>query len=237
MPTDCQPYRVLYIAPEAPGLPALAWWEEASKIAAISGVDLTIISRGQATTEHVAQALRRGADLIIIAAHGAPNEIILADGCSVDGAWLATQARPGKPECVVIGACLSGVQDYALRDFGRELSRIGIHAVVFGVAVEDRAAGVYSVEFVRAMCAGSDVAQADLVAGLAAKRAYPKTSLGAQLVPALMNGYREVLERIECLGSDLAATKQETRTQLEEVLRRLTLIEDKIGPATRRRSS
>ena len=88
----------LIVAPAAPGLPPLAWWSEINRLNDIQGITLTILGDTRATIAPVAQHLRQRHDIIIWSGHGTANNLILADGETIDGEWLATQRAPAHRE-------------------------------------------------------------------------------------------------------------------------------------------
>lgn len=192
--------RVLLIAPTAPGLPPLRWWNEFATLTAIEGARVDVLAGSQATIDTVAKTLRRGTDIVIVAGHGAQNQIILSDNRRVSGEWLATQARKSPPECILVGACFSGQRDDRyLESIGEAISQAGIHALVFETDIADESAAVYSVEFVRAMVATFDVVRANRVAITSIAQSDQALALGARLVPGVVNGYREFARRFEAI--------------------------------------
>lgn len=194
---------VLFIAPAVPGLPPLRWWNELSELTDVEGAMVEIIAGTSATIDRVAKALRRGADIVVLSGHGNENQILLADGRSVSGEWIATQARKSPPEVIIVGTCLSGARDEkSLESIGEAISQAGIHAVVFETAVEDDSAAVFSTEFVRAMVAVFDVVRANRVATIsAAQIGATATAKTARLVPGVVNGYREFVRRLDDVDS------------------------------------
>jgi hypothetical protein len=92
-------------------LPALHWWSEINRLSEIQGIDLTILGDTRATIAPVAQHLRARHDIVIWSGHGTANNLILSDGETIDGEWLATQARAGAPRTMLIMACLSAARD------------------------------------------------------------------------------------------------------------------------------
>lgn len=182
---------VLVIMPEAPGLPPLALWQEFNQLNDIAGIKVELVANVYATRSRIAAALRKRHDVVIWSGHGAPNRLITADGSSVDGEWLATQARCGAPVALVLAACLSGASDEDLKGIAELVSRNGVNAIGMMVAVQDTAAITYNVSFVEAMVAKANIGRAHDVARKAMKDKDPTSAQGAVLFPALSNGYRD----------------------------------------------
>jgi hypothetical protein len=201
--------RVLFVAPAAPGLPALRWWNELAEMTEVEGAQVELVVGASATIDRVAKTLRRGADIIVFSGHGMQNQIILSDGRRVSGEWIATQARKTPPEVILVGACLSGARDgHSLESIGEAISQAGIHAVVFEAPIEDASAAVFSTEFVRSMVAVFDVVRANRVATMSAAQVCMDTAAAARLVPGVVNGYREFVRRLDamdCRISQLSA--------------------------------
>ena len=217
---------VLVIAPKPSNLPALAWWTEFNQLTAIEGVTLTVVGDSNATRAPVSQALRRQYDAVIWSGHGHKNTLWLADGSRIDGEWLATQAKCGAPRVFVVAACLSAASGDELESLTGELSRAGINSVGMLVSVEDRAALIYSVEFIRALRAGADVGQANRVATRSMEQQCPGAGCGVILVPGLTNGYRAIVDRLARFEGRLDTIE----TRLD------TLIDLMQRPATSRRT-
>lgn len=208
--------HVLFVAPAAPGQPALRWWSELAELTEIEGTQIEMVAGQTATIDRVARALRRGADIIVISGHGAANQLILADGRRVSGEWLATQARKNPAEAIVVGTCFSGGRDdRALESIGEAISMAGIHAIVFETAIEDAAAAVYSTEFARAMVAMFDVVRAHRVAVASAAQIGPDTAAAARLVPGVVNGYRAFMRRLDEMDCKIQALTSGQETILE----------------------
>ncbi len=201
--------RVLLIAPEAMGVPRLAWVDELTAIAGVEGVELMVCGGLQATRAGVAARLRCEWDVIIWSGHGAPGRLLLADG-PVGADWLACMMRQQPPGVVVLSACFSGARDEALHSIAETLSQSSVTCVGMWVGVEDRAAVVYDVEFVRAYAIGGSVAVAHRVAVSQVAMEYPSQAGAAFLLPGLVNGYGKIAG------------------ELREIQRRLDIVESKI---------
>jgi hypothetical protein len=195
--------NILLIGPEAPGLPRLAWLGETSAMGEIPGVTVAFLGGPQATLPGVAARLRAFHDVVIWSGHGGPNRLALADGLMVDGEWLACQLQGNPPRALVVAACFSGHHDESLQSLAEAASQVGISTVGMWVAVEDRAAGTYTVEFVRALAAGANVAVAHRVAGRMMADRFPAAAGAAFLLPGLTNGYSVINERLARVESRL----------------------------------
>jgi hypothetical protein len=195
--------NVLLIGPDAPGLPGLAWLGEASAMGEIPGVQVAFLGGRQATLPAVAARLAAYHDVVIWSGHGGPNRLALADGLMVDGEWLACQMQTNPPRGLIIAACFSGNHDESLQSLAEATSQVGVSTVGMWVAVEDRAAGAYTVEFVRALAAGANVAVAHRVAGRMMADRFPTAAGAAFLLPGLTNGYSAINERLARVESRL----------------------------------
>jgi len=199
--------RVLLVAPEAVGVPRLAWVDELTAIAGVDGVELTVCGGRQATRAGVAARLRCECDVIIWSGHGAPGRLLLADG-PVGADWLACMMRQQPPGVVVLSACFSGARDEALHSIAETLSQSSVTCVGMWVEVEDRAAVVYDVEFARAYASGGSVAVAHRVAVQQVALEYPGQAGAAFLLPGLVNGYGKVEKRLGAIEGRLETVER-----------------------------
>ena len=199
--------RVLLVAPEAVGVPRLAWVDELTAIAGVEGVELTVCGGRQATRAGVAARLRCEWDVIIWSGHGAPGRLLLADG-PVGADWLACMMRQQPPGVVVLSACFSGARDEALHSIAETLSQSSVTCVGMWVEVEDRAAVVYDVEFVRAYASGGSVAVAHRVAVQQVALEYPGQAGAAFLLPGLVNGYGKIRDELAAITRRLAVVEE-----------------------------
>jgi hypothetical protein len=194
-----QPLRVTLIAPAGPGLEPLAWLDEIAGIAEMEGVALHVVGGADVTRARAARGLHQSADVVIWSGHGTQTELLLADGSAVNGKWLATQARCAAPRVLVAATCGSAVADGRLERITGAVSRAGINAVGFPLRAADPAAAAYNVELIRALAAGADVGTAHEVALESAAAQHPQTAAGITLTPALTNGYRAIMGRLDAL--------------------------------------
>lgn len=212
--------RVLVIAPDAlqlpgqPPLPALNWRDELAQIGQVPDVRLELCVGRVAVRACVAARLHEWWDVVLWSGHGAPGRLLLTDG-AVGADWLATMMRQAPPGVVVLSACFSGSRDPALlQSMAETLSHSGITTVGMWVAVADRAAIVYDVEFVRALAAGAPVALAHRVAVEQVALDCPAAAGAAFLLPGLMNGYGLIREEL----ADLRLRVAGIEAKLDRVL-------------------
>lgn len=215
--------RTLVIAPEAPGLPPLAMWQEISQIGDIEGVELTVCGGRAATRSRVAAQLRNPWELAIWSGHGQPGSLMAADGL-ISAEWLACQLRQAPPALAVVSACFSVARDAALGAITTAISQAGINVVGMWLAVEDRAAIVYDVELARAMASGSGVAVAHRVAVDQVALEYPKMAGCMYLTPGLVNGYRQIAQRMDGIEDRLGQVETVIATRMAGVEQKLDLL-------------
>jgi hypothetical protein len=79
----------------------------------------------------------------------------------------------------------------------------GINAVGFPLRADDRAAATYNIELIRALAAGADVGTAHEVALDSAAAQHALTAVGITLTPALTNGNRALMQRLDALEARL----------------------------------
>ena len=209
--------RVTVIAPLCAGQQPLAWLEEIGAIAEMTGVTLRVVAGPDVTRARAAQGLRDPADVVIWSGHGTEAGLLLADGTCVSGKWLATQAKCAAPRLLVAAACGSAVTDVHLGSIAGAVSRAGVNAVGFPLRADDRAAATYNIELIRALAAGADVGTAHEVALDSAAAQHPLTAVGITLTPALTNGYRAIMLRLDALE----AGQRRLEARLGEIAARL----------------
>jgi hypothetical protein len=209
--------RVTLIAPGGAGQQPLVWLEEIGSIAEMEGVTLRVAAGTDVTRARAARALHDPADVVIWSGHGSESGLLLSDGSTVDGKWLATQARCAAPRVLVAAACGSAAADARLLSIAAAASRAGIHAVGFPLRADDRAAATYTIELIRALAAGADVGTAHEVALDCAAARHPLTATGITLTPALTNGYRAIMARLDALE----AGQRRLEARLGEIAARL----------------
>ena len=198
-------------------MPALAWWSEINRLTEIDGINLTILGEHRATIAPVAQHLRSRHDIVIWSGHGTANNLILSDGETIDGEWLATQTKAGAPRTMLIMACLSAARDSDLESLAAEVSRVGIHTIGLHTEIVDQAASIYTAEFLRATVAGADISLANRVAMRRMDRVCPGSACGVTLLPGLTNGYRSVLDRLDSMEQQLQELRASNATILEHL--------------------
>ena len=199
---------VTHIAIQAPGQPELRLLREIGVLDNMSEIEMTRVAGERATRTEIARVLRKPTDLMIWSGHGRANQLVIADGGSVSGPWLATQLRAGAPRLAVIAVCGSDVADDRLRSVTTAIARRGINVIGFPLETNDATAATYIVELTRALVAGADVGSAHEVAleeiggdDLVAAR-------GIELRAGLLDGYREIIDRMR--GFDARLGRVET---------------------------
>ena len=213
--------RALQIAPEAPGLPKLAWCDELAQVSEFEGLQVTLCGGRQATRSAIGARLGQVWDVVLWAGHGGPGRLMAADG-PVGAEWLACMMRQSPPGVAILSACYSGVRDETLHSLPESLSQSSITTVGMWVKVEDRAAVVYDVEFLRAYVSGRSVATAHRVAVAQVAMEYPAMAGAAFLLPGLVNGYGKIEKRLD--GIEGALCQQAERlARIERTLSTLPL--------------
>ena len=212
---------VVWIAPETG--PALAWLSEIGAMSEVPGVDVREVCGPEVDRGQVTRALCDVADIVIWSGHGRQSErtggylLEVPRGRAVRGEWLATQVLRAAPIVFIAAACGSAVVDQHLESLIDPFSEAGINAVGFPAAADDEAAGVYVVEFVRALRAKRDVGRAHRVALEEAGGESLVTARGVVLKPAMTNGYRDIVDRMEGLDQRLSRVEGLTRSIAKQV--------------------
>ena len=221
--------KVRVIAPEAAGLPPLAWWSELARLSEIDGVEMLPIIGGRgATMAAVARACQTPSDVMIWSGHGGPGRLAVADGF-VSADWLACQIRQAPPGAVVIAACQSGNRDEWLDSIAEAISQAGINCIGMWVSVEDRAAIVYNVEFLRAMVTGVGLAVSHRVAVKQVAMEWPEQAGAAFLMPGLSNGYGKVEKAIQGLKAGFDDKLADVRNDISEIGTKVDKLETKVS--------
>lgn len=198
--------RVIVIAPEAPGLKKLDRVEEFAGLSALAGVELQFVAGNRATLDAISAALLGGADTVVWAGHGGPNQLVTADAV-VDGEWVASQLGFAPPKVAVIAACFSAGADEALESITNAISEEGIDCIGMSVGIADGSAILFTREFVRARIAGAGVATAKRVAANMVQRKYADGRV-IELVPGLRNGTRAMALRLRGIETRLDAIEK-----------------------------
>lgn len=198
---------LLFIAPEPPGLPRLAWADELAALAEVPAVRMTVCRGSAANRATVAGHLHKSFDCVLWVGHAAPGRLLLTDG-PVSGDWLACMMRQAPPSVVVLSACYSGSRDAALQSIAETLSQSGITTIGMWAAVADRAAAVYDTEFVRALASEAHVATAHRVAIAQLAIEFPAAAGAAFLLPGLVNGYGKIVDELRGIYQRLAAVER-----------------------------
>ncbi len=195
------------------GLAPLAWTDELAQVSELAGVELVVCAGTRATRSAIGGRLAPTPaggggmaapwDVVLWSGHGAPGRLMAADG-PISAEWLACMMRQSPPGLVILSACWSGSRDDSLHSLAESLSHSGITCVGMWVGVEDRAAVVYDVEFLRAYVSGRSVALAHRVAVAQVAIEFPPMAGAAFLLPGLMNGYGKIEQTLRRQADVLA---------------------------------
>ncbi len=194
----CRKLVVQGIYPEVPGLAPLHWMAEIGRVSEIPGVELRLTAGPDVREPQVAQALRLESDLIIYSGHGRENGLLLPNGRTLKGRWLATQMKNTSraPRAIILAACGSGCPDDNNESLTWQIAKAGISTIGMPPGVPDEAAIRYIIEFVRAMVAGADIGESHDVALESIIDEWHDAARGMVLLPGLTNGYRFIIERL-----------------------------------------
>lgn len=156
--------KVLFVGPEIDGLPALSTWQELDQVGDMDGVTLEVLTGPNVTRSRVASRLSRPYAVVILAGHGKPGKFVVSDGC-LTARWLARYVKKAKPQLVLLAACHSVGHSFStLTSLAEEISAVGIDVIAMPTAVDDNAAVIYDVEFMRAYSGGSRIREAHQIA-------------------------------------------------------------------------
>ena len=212
---------VVWIAPQVG--PALAWLRELGAMTQMPGVVVREVCGPDVSRSQITLGLSKPADVVIWSGHGQQDErtggylLDVPRGRAVRGEWLATQVLRAAPIVFIGAACGSAVVDQHLESLIDPFSEAGINAVGFPAAADDEAAGAYVVEFVRALRAKRDVGRAHRVALEEAGGESLVTARGVVLKPAMTNGYRDIVDRMDGLDERLSRVEGLTRSIAKQV--------------------
>jgi CHAT domain-containing protein len=205
------PLHLLLIAPEPSGCQRLAWADELISLTEMPEVRPTVCRGAAATRPAVARHLTTIYDCVLFVGHAGPGRLLLSDG-AISADWLACMMRQAPPSVVLLSACLTGPRDAALSSLAETLSQSGITTVGMWAAVEDRAAAVYDVEFVRALATEANVATAHRVAIAQLAIEYPTQAGAAFLLPGLVNGYGKIVSELRGIHQRLTEVERKLNT-------------------------
>lgn len=146
--------NVTFVAPSRVGMPTLDTETESARIEEIlSSVGGTLhIMSGDVTLNSFAMRMVSGGpvDVVVIAGHGLPGELIFTDS-SATPQWLASLFRVAGPRVVLLSTCYSASRDsYTMHNSAEEIANSGITVAAMTRSIEDAAAVVYDIEFIRA---------------------------------------------------------------------------------------
>jgi hypothetical protein len=215
MPTHL---RVIWIAPEVPGLQALGWLKELGNMTDIPGVEM-ITKTGNVTRSMIAKVLSEKADVVIFSGHGGggnDNEsdtdygLKLSDGSTLKPLWFATHVAHCKPIVCIIAACSSQNRDSKkLASMASQMCQASINAVGFPADTEDSAAAVFTEQLVGALAAEATIGAAFNVALESIENA--QTAQGVYLTPGLNDKSVSTLRSMQATESELRDIKNELR--------------------------
>jgi len=157
--------KVLFVAPEVEGLPKLNTWKELDQIGDMDDVWLDSLIGKDVTRSRVAnRLLKRDYAVAMFAGHGKPGHFIISDG-GLTAHWLARYIGKANPRVVLLAACHSAGRDFdTLDSLAEEISAAGVPVIAMPTAVNDDAAIIYDVEFMRAFSNGADIEGAHTIA-------------------------------------------------------------------------
>ncbi len=188
--------EVSLFQPACKTAPLLAWQSELGQIATIENVRVHPCT-GEFSTRDAEKELHRRTAVKMWSGHGQENGLLMPNGMIKRAQWFATHAKVGLPRLVVLAACFSLARDAALRSMAEEVSRAGINVVGYIAEAEDPAAVAFNVALVSALAIGApvtsafDVALEEISNTITAGRCF--------YLPAAMNGYADVVLRLEAL--------------------------------------
>lgn len=202
---------VSLLQPATPGYTPLAWQSELGQISAIENVQVHVCT-GDFSVRDAEKELHRRTAVKIWSGHGTPNGLLMANGTIRRAQWLATHAKVGLPRLVVLAACYSTARDNTLRTLAEEVSRAGMNVIGYHAEALDTDVVAFNVALVSALAAGAAVPSAFDVA----LEEISGTNTAAQVfyIPAAMNGYADVVLRLEALE----AGQKRTDGQLDAIM-------------------
>lgn len=155
--------RVLLIAPTIVGLPALGVWKEKDQIGDMDEVSLESLTGPNVTRDRVAKRLKRGYDVVIFAGHGEPGRFIVSDG-KLTAQWMARYVKMANPKVALLIACYSAGYSFStLHSMTQEISAANVPVIGMPTVVDDEAATVFTVEFMRALAGGASIKKAHTI--------------------------------------------------------------------------
>lgn len=220
---------ILIIAPEIEGLPQLDTWQEVDVIGDLDGVRAEILAGKNVTRARVAARLKEQYDVVLFAGHGEPGKFAVSDGC-LTSVWLARYVRNAQPRVVLLSACNSaGRSASTLASLAEEIAGAGIAVIAMPLSVNDNAAIVYDVEFMRAMAAGASVREAHRIAleqmeQLAEVATMPLYLPGAN--GQITTGLNGIADQLQSMDGRLAVVEEQVGNHYTEMTRTVSRILD-----------
>ena len=226
--------KVLFVAPEIPGLPKLETWSEIGQIGDMAGVTLDVLIGKNVTRARVANKLKQPREVIILAGHGEEGRFAVSDGW-LTARWLAQYVKQAEPDVVLLAFCYSaGAGKTTLTSMAEEISGAGISVIAMPTAVDDDAAVIYDIELVRAFSNGAGLRKAHQIA-----QEQMETLTDARHMPLFLPGLNadvagslgRVVDEVASLGKQIADLVQRVDSVFFEQGRqavRIGRVEEKI---------
>ena len=188
--------EVLFVAPTIVGLPALGVWKEKDKIGDMAGVSLEVLTGPNVTRDRVANRLERHYDVVIFAGHGEPGRFIVCDG-KLTAHWMARYVKMATPQVALLIACYSAGYSFStLNSMAQEISAANVPVVAMPTVVNDNAATIFTIEFMRAYSGGASIRKAHTI-GLEQMETRTNPGQMPMFLPGLNGNVASGLGRIE----------------------------------------
>jgi len=187
--------KVLLVAPTIVGLPALGVWKEKDKIGDMDGVNLEVLTGPNVTRDRVSKRLERPYEVVIFAGHGQPGRFIVSDG-KLTSNWMARYVKGASPKIVLLIACYSAAHYSALQNMAQEISAANVPVIAMSTVVDDGAATIYTVEFMRAFAGGASIREAHTI-GLEQMETRTNPGQMPMFLPGLNGSVASSLGRLE----------------------------------------
>lgn len=222
--------RVLIVAPEVAGLPALAQNNELTRIGDHPAIQVDPLIGPLVTSDRVSSRLTgagRRYDAVLVSAHGRPGHVVLAD-CTVEAQWLTSLLRRAGVPLLVLAVCSSAVRPEGGPAFPDVVPAAGINLVAMSVAVADLAAVEYDVALFHALANGESLRQAHLIAlevmaGRAGDAVAPQLFMADPgQAPAAVESRKEVPPMAPTYDDSGRHSIEATLRRMDEKLDRLT---------------
>ena len=187
--------KVLFVAPTIVGLPELGVWKEKDHIGDMKGVSLEVLTGTNVTRDRVANRLKRQYDVVIFAGHGEPGRLIVCDG-KLTSHWMARCVKASNPKVVLLVACYSAGHYSSLHNLAQEISAANVPVIAMPAVVDDDAASIYTIEFMRAFVGGETIRKAHTI-GLEQMETRTNPGQMPMFLPGLNGSVASGLGRLE----------------------------------------